>query len=287
MTAIAEPSAPVKLLRFALEGERVRRAAQVLERESPRLASALRRALPFLARRNVPIALLYSRAVPIAELLETMARPIHATQLVVTPGGGGGAILFDAGAIGMFLDGVLGGDGSRIPELPASGLTAAQTALVSGLAMGIVRTLSNSLTTSLGMSLACRSTEIQDATVASAPIVCVLELGSEGAVGRVAVLLAKEPLLAAWPEAEALPVAADPRVVSVLEEVELDLVAELGSLRLRLGDVARLEVGDTLRLDAAVGATVSVRADGRELFRGLPTTSGGRIALKIAGGHEG
>jgi flagellar motor switch protein FliM len=287
MTAPVEPAPPVKLLRFALEGERVRRAAQVLERESPRLASALRRALPFLARRNVPIALLYSRAVPVAELLETMARPIHATQLIVGPGGGGGAILFDAGAIGMFLDGVLGGDGSHIPELPSSGLTAAQTALVSGLAMGIVRTLSNSLTTSLGMSLACRSTEIQDATVASAPIVCVLELGSEDAVGRVAVLLAKEPLLAAWPEAETSPLAADPRVVSVLEDVELDLVAELGSLRLRLGDVARLEVGDTLRLDAAVGATVSVRADGRELFRGLPTTSGGRIALKISGGHEG
>ncbi len=287
MTTSAESPAPVKLLRFALEGERVRRAAQVLERESPRLASALRRALPFLARRNVPIALLYSRAVPIAELLESMSRPIHATQLVITPGGGGGAILFDAGAIGMFLDGVLGGNGTHIPELAPSGLTAAQTALVAGLATGIVRTLSDSLTASLGMSLACRSTEIQDAMVASAPIVCLLELGGEGAVGHVAVLLAKEPLMAAWPESEVLASAVDPRVVSVLEEVELDLVAELGSLRLRLGDVARLEVGDTLRLDAAVGATVSVRADGRELFRGLPTTSGGRIALKIAGGHEG
>lgn len=287
MTALAEPSAPVKLLRFALEGERVRRAAQVLERESPRLASALRRALPFLARRNVPIALLYSRAVPVTELLESMSRPIHATHLVVTPGGGGGAILFDAGAIGMFLDGVLGGDGAHIPELPASGLTAAQTALVAGLATGIVRTLSDSLSGSLGMSLACRSTEIQDAVVASAPIVCVLELGSEGAVGRVAVLLAKEPLLASSPEAEVPSSSADPRVVSVLEHVELDLVAELGSIRLRLGDVARLEVGDTLRVDATVGATVSVRADGHELFRGLPTTSGGRIALKIAGGHEG
>jgi flagellar motor switch protein FliM len=287
MTAFAEPPEPVKLLRFALEGERVRRAAQVLERESPRLASALRRALPFLGRRNVPITLLYSRAVPIAELLESLSRPIHATQLVITPGGGGGAILFDAGAIGMFLDGVLGGDGSSLPELPPSGLTAAQTALVTGLATGIVRTLSDSLAGSLGMSLACRSTEIHDATVASAPIACVLELGGEGAVGRVAVLLAKEPLLAACPEADAHTTAADPRVASVLEGVELDLVAELGSLRLSLRDVARLRVGDTLRLDAAVGATVSVRADGRELFRGLPTTSGGRIALKLASGHEG
>ena len=60
----------VQLLRFALEGERVRKAARLLERESPRLASALRRAVPFLSRRRLPIALAYTRATPIAELLE-------------------------------------------------------------------------------------------------------------------------------------------------------------------------------------------------------------------------
>jgi flagellar motor switch protein FliM len=287
MNTPAEPAAPVKLLRFALEGERVRRAGQVLERESPRLASALRRAIPFLARRNVPITLAYSQAMPVAELLESLTRPIHATHLVISPGGGGGVLLFDAGAIGMFLDGVLGGDGAHIPTLTASGLTAPQTALIAGLATGIVRALSESLTGSLGMSLACRSTEIQDATVASAPIACLLELGTEGAIGRVAILLPKEPLLATCPDADPSSNSVDPRVVSVLENVELDLVVELGSLRLTLGDVARLEVGATLRLDAAVGATVSVRAEGCELFRGRPTTSGGRIALKLADGHEG
>jgi flagellar motor switch protein FliM len=282
---LPDPLPPVKLLRFALEGERVRRAAQVLERESPRLAAALRRALPFLARRSVPISLSYSRAVPVAELLESLPRPIHATQLVITPGGGGGALLFDSGAIGLFLDGVLGGSGASLPELHAT-LTGPQTALVAGLANGVVRALSDALSSSLGMTLACRSTEIHDATVESAPIACLLEIGSEGSVGRVALLLAKEPLLAACPDAEPPSIGPDPRVASVLEGVELDLVAELGSVRMRLFDVARLEVGDTLHLDAAVGATVSVCAEGRELFRARPTTSGGRIALKLAGGHE-
>jgi flagellar motor switch protein FliM len=280
-----EPLPPVKLLRFALEGERVRRAAQVLERESPRLAGALRRALPFLSRRNVPITLSYARAVPVAELLDGLTRPIHATQLVIAPGGGGGALLMDSGAIGLFLDGVLGGDGASLPELGAT-LTAPQAALVAGLASGIVRALSDALSTSLGMTLAHRSTEIHDATVESAPIACMLELGSDSVIGRVAVLLAKEPLLAACPDLDPPSTASDPAVASILEAVELDLVAELGSVRMRLFDVARLQVGDTLRLDAAVGATVSVCAEGRELFRGRPTTSGGRIALKLAFGHE-
>jgi flagellar motor switch protein FliM len=278
---------PVKILRFALEGERVRRAAQVLEREAPRIGGALRRAVPFLARRNVPITLSYARAVPVGELLESFARPLHATQLVITPGGGGGALILDAGAISLFLDGVLGGDGTNLPVLAPGGLTGPQTALVSGLAGGMVRAFSEAFNHSLGMTLACRTAEIHDATVASAPIACVLELGSEGSAetGRVALLMAKEPLLAACPDLDAPSQVIDPGVLSVLEGVELDLVAELGTLRLSLGDISRLEVGDTLRLEATVGATVSVRAEGHELFRGRPTTSAGRIALKLVDGH--
>jgi flagellar motor switch protein FliM len=287
MSELGEPLPPVKLLRFALEGERVRRAAQVLERESLRIAAALRRAVPFLARRNVPITLSYSRAVPIGELVESLSRPVHATHLVIAPGGGGGMLLLDSGAIGLFLDGVLGGDGSQLPELSAAGLSGPQTALVAGLAAGIVRAFSDAFNVSPGISLACRTAEIHDATVASAPIACMLELGNEGEGGRVAVVLAKEPLLAACPDVEPLSGGCDVGVASVLEGVELDLVAELGRLRLPLRDLAHLQVGDTLRLDATVGATVGVLAEGHELFRGRPTTSSGRIALKLASGHEG
>ena len=50
MTA-ALPAGP---LGFALEGEAIRRATGVIEREHVRIATALRRALPFLAKREVP-----------------------------------------------------------------------------------------------------------------------------------------------------------------------------------------------------------------------------------------
>src|SRR4029077_6443476 len=108
----------------------------------PQIASALRRAMPFLARHGAQVALCFARAIPIGELLADLPRPIHATHLVTNPGGASGAIVFDAGAISMVLDGVLGGDGKAPPALDAAGLTPPQIALVSRVLDGVVRSFS-------------------------------------------------------------------------------------------------------------------------------------------------
>jgi flagellar motor switch protein FliM len=272
-----------QVLRFALEGERVRKAAKVLERESPRLAAALRRAVPFLARRGVAVTLSYTRATPVAELLESLPRPIHATPIFSVPGGVHGALLLDAGAIAMFLDGVLGGHGEDVPVLSPQGLSAPQTALMAGLTAGIARAFSDALVGSLGVRFECRAVSADDGLSESTPIACVLEFGSEAQVGRVALLLPKEILLPLADDSAALPIGgADPRVVGVLEGVEIELIAELGRMQLRVGDLGALRVGDTLRLDVPVSGTVSVRANQHVLLRGRPTTSGGRIAIEIA-----
>jgi flagellar motor switch protein FliM len=275
--------ARVQLLRFALEGERVRRAVTVLERESPRLSAALRRAIPFLSRRGIPVALASARAAPVVDLLEGVSRPIHATHFVAMPGSARGALLLDAGAIAIFLDGVLGGEGRAIPVLNPAGLTGAQTALISGLANGIVSAFSDSLLVSVGVRLECRAAGVEEATAQSAPIACILEFGAEDQVGRVMLLLPKEVLLASSDQLERVPgPTGDPRIAAALASVELELVAELGRVRIRLRDLAALKVGDTLRLEVSVNSTVSVRANDHELMRGRPTTQSGRLAVKIA-----
>jgi len=276
----------VQLFRFALEGERVRKASAVLERESPRLAAAIKRAVPFLSRRGVPITLAYARAMPVAELLEGIRRPLHATHVVTTPGSAHGALLLDATAIAMFLDGVLGGHG-QLPVLNPVGLSGPQSALITGLANSMVRAISEALSPAIGVQLECRTAGVDEATAESAPIACVLEFGEGEQVGRAILLLPKEVLLAAVDQSEP-PSASGPdsRIAAVLEGVELDLVVDLGRLSMRLGKVAALKVGDTLRLDVPVNGTVVVRAEDCELLRGRPTTSSGRIAVRISG-HEG
>jgi flagellar motor switch protein FliM len=272
-----------KLLGFAIEGARVRRAAGTLEQASPQLASALRRAMPFLARSGAQVSLVFARAIPIGELLGDLPRPIHATHLVVQPGGARGAVVLDAGLIGLILDGVLGGDGSSPPQLEPAGLTPPQVALLSRVVDGVVRSFSEVLSKRLSIALHGSAPDGDDAGSEAAPIACSFEIATSTQQGRVVLLVAKEALLGGAEAPRAVGSSnVDPRVANVVEQVELDLVAELARLRMTLGHLARLRVGDMVRLDVPVGGAINVRADGHVVLRGHPTTNAGQIAIRIA-----
>ena len=55
---------------------------------------------------------------------------------------------------------------------------------------------------------------------------------------------------------------------------------------MRFGDLIALRVGDTIPLEVSVGSAVCVRADNRLLLMGRPTTSGGRLAVRIESRHD-
>ncbi len=278
-------STSAQLLRFALEGERVRKAASSLEQASPQLASALRRAMPFLARRGAQVALCFARALPLGELLADLSRPIHATHLVAASGARG-ALILDAGAIAMVLDGVLGGDGRAPPtNLDPEGLSPPQIALMARVIDGAVRSLSDVLSRKFGFELRAAAPDGDDASSEGAPIACSFELGSGEKLGRVVLLIAKEALLGVGDDRVRSAHPRDEGVARVIEEVTLELVVELARVRMTLGHLAALKVGDTIRLEVPVGAAVDVRADGHVILRGQPTTSAGQIALRIEGRH--
>lgn len=270
------------LLRFALEGERVQRAARILERVGPDLGVALRRAVPFLARRGSPVTVSYARAEPLADAVRDLARPLHATAFDTAPGGARGALVIDAGACTTLLDGVLGGDGRTLPELDRRGLSPAQAALLRRVTDGVLRAMSEVLGVRAGVTLAPRPPTSDDASIDAAPIVCALDFEVAGTPARIVIAIAKEALLASAVAARAERDApADDRVAGVVENVELDLVAELGRVKMPLSRVAALAVGDTLRLDLPVHGLVSVRAHDKVILRGRPTTAFGRIAVRV------
>lgn len=290
MTAEAADRAP--LLRFALEGDRVRKAAQVLERQTPRLVAALRRAVPFLSRRGTPMTLCHVRAMPIADLLDGMARPIHAAHLVSKPGDAAGALILDAGAVALLLDGVLGGDGQSLPVLNPNGLSSPQTALIAGLSSNIVRAFSTALEEAIGLGLQPRDAGMDQASVESAPIACVLEVGEGEKVGRIALLLAKEPLLTEAGTTESTTPADDGRIAAVLESVELLLIAELGRVSLSVGDRFVASRPDTparrpsqrARQRAGKRARASPRTADDQL--GTHRSQGGSSARCLKRGHD-
>ncbi len=283
MSALAR--SPSLALAFAMDGDRVRRAASVLEKERGRLESALRRAVPFLARRGIPVTLGYAKAMPLSAVLQDIEAPIHVTRLAVQPGDGRGAMVFDAGVLALLLDGVLGGDGTSTPKLESEGLTPPQFAVVQGVVTTILRALGETLNTRLGVRLEPLPGTGPNAEAGGegVPVACALDLSTrEGErIGRVVLLLPKESLLHVTGGAEqgAAP-KADPRIVAALDDVELEVIVELTRLRMSLGDVTELRVGDTIPLDVPVDGEVTVRTADRVLMRGRPTTVGGRIAVR-------
>ena len=283
MSALAR--SPSLALAFAMDGDRVRRAASVLEKERGRLESALRRAVPFLARRGIPVTLGYAKAMPLSAVLQDIEAPIHVTRLAVQPGDGRGAMVFDAGVLALLLDGVLGGDGTSTPKLESEGLTPPQFAVVQGVVTTILRALGETLSTRLGVRLEPLPGTGPNAEAGGegVPVACALDLSTrEGErIGRVVLLLPKESLLHVTGGAEqgAAP-KADPRIVAALDDVELEVIVELTRLRMSLGDVTELRVGDTIPLDVPVDGEVTVRTADRVLMRGRPTTVGGRIAVR-------
>ena len=220
----------IQLLRFALEGERVRKASAVLERESPQLAAALRRAVPSSDGGHPCRSGLCAR-----DADRGAARGARAPHPRDAPG-------HDARERPRRCSCSMGArsrcsstassaaTGSRSPFSIPPASTRPQSALITGLAAGIVRAFSEALSPAIGVRLECRAADVDEATAESAPIACVLELGEGEKVGRVILLLPKEVLLVAAGETEPPSRAGvDPRIIAVLEDVELDLVVRAGS----------------------------------------------------------
>ncbi len=278
----ADEPIPTGPLRFALEGHGFRRAVALIEGESTRLATALRRALPFLARREVPITLAWARALPMSDALRDLPRPFHVSALTVEPGRAPGALVLDTNALRLLLDGVLGGDGRALPTLDAAGLTAPQRALVGRTVEGIVRAVGEVLSSRIGVSLALASDRPDPNGSDGTSIVCAFSLGAD--LGRVLLVLPKNALLgpgAAVTSELPSPEAYNPHVLRALDGVDLELVVELARVPTRLDVVLGLKVGDTLPLGVAVSEPVSVRIDEKPMFRGRPTTVAGCIAVRI------
>lgn len=73
----------------------------------------------------------------------------------------------------------------------------------------------------------------------------------------------------------------DSGIAAAMTDVELDVVAELGRVRLPLEALAQLAIGDVIRLSLPLDERARVCAGGATLFHGRPTASGHVVAVAI------
>jgi hypothetical protein len=247
------------------------------------LGAALKRAIPFLFRDGVAVAAAPAVSVDRAAFEAELGSPRHVVTLCTEPEGYA-ALLLDAPAVAFLLDGALGGNGANPPALAAEGITGPQKALLGRILATVVPAFSAALEAGLGLKLK-RPTPGDDHGPPDTVAALRFRLGEEGVGGSISLTLAPAALLAgSAPGKKAAAGGFDPVLGAALGNCELELVAELGRVKLTLHQLAGLQVGDVLDLPTPVGSAIPVRVDGRVLFRGHPITSGSHVAVRVAPG---
>jgi flagellar motor switch protein FliM len=266
------------LMRLHEGSERSRRACARFDGIARLLESAVKRSLPYLVRARTPVVAAPVEVGLYGEIVERLSSPRY-----VAPLRAGacdvGALVLDAQAVARGLDGVLGGGKGEPSRLDPGGLSAPQAALAARLTRGLCAAFDEVLT---------RLDVRIEIAPGSAPerhgglfLACSIAIGGDDAPGHIVLLLPSTAVeVSVAPPA---PVGANnPLAAAALAAVEVEIVAELGRVRVPLARIASLKVGDVLRLPLPVDAPARVVAGGRPLFDGRPTTRGAQIAIEVA-----
>jgi flagellar motor switch protein FliM len=260
------------LARLGITGERSRRAQDNLGRASADLVVALRRVLPFLTRKRVGVVAAPPRTALFADLASAVPNIAFTMAFVAGASRAPGVLAIDAAGLSRILDGVLGGGDADPSVLEAGSLSSAQSALAGRVSEGILRAFGEAVRSRLGLTIEATAA----ATPTQAGVGAVLTLALAGG-GVVALAIP----LSVLGDGQAVVESSDGRIAAVMVDVEVDVIAELGKVRLPLSALAALAVGDIVQLSLPLDERARICVGGALLFRGRPTSSGATVAIAI------
>ncbi len=250
-------------------------------------ARAARRSLPFLTRfkgRILPRAVEMAARDALAEGLD------DAPSFTVNLAGAGGAwatLTLSSQAIGMVLEGSLGGRGAPTPGSLGAELTSPQRALVGRIARSLAADLGTAIAQVARLDVAITNEEPRkESGKAATGFRAVCDVDGTGVPTALVLTIGAKAFDDSVRESQAREAAeVDPRIGDALPEVPLELVAELGRVSLGLRRVLSLKPGDVIRLTTAVDDAVALRIEGIEKFLVSPITSRGQLAVEIRARH--
>jgi len=270
----------------------LRGAMQAMAHVAQRFARSARRTLPFLVKRKARVL---PEAVAIVDLGAdriVQQGPIYEV-ILGTPGGPAwGLMTLNTDAIGVVLEGVLGGGDSGGASGLGADLTLAQSALVGRITRALADDFAEAVRAEVGIGLLVEvqhSVARGDEREANFSDGLSVDCSFDGLAGsaRITIAIGAEALESAARENDPPTAqAGDPRMAEALSDVPIEIVAQLGTVKLGLRRVLSLQPGQVLRLDTAVDDPVSVRVAGVTKFVGVPVISRGQLAVEIRGRHE-
>ncbi len=282
-----------KLKRVDLTGRerQLRGAMQAMAHVAQRFARSAKRTLPFLVKRKARIGTEPVAIVDLGAERTVVHGPIYEVLLGAADGPAWGLMTLNPEALGLLLEGVLGGDGAGSSGLGA-GLTLAQNALVARITRALTEDFVDAVRAEVGIALAvevAHSVATGDEREAGFSDGLCVDCTFEGIGGaaRISIAIGAEALESAARDNDSPPAqTGDPRMADAICEVPVEVVAELGCVKLGLRRVLSLQVGQVLRLETAVDDPVVVRVAGAKKFLGVPVISRGQLSVEIRGRHE-
>lgn len=292
MPAFAEAEDHLRRVDLTGRERHLKGAMYAMSHVAQRFARGARKTLPFLVKRR---ARLVPEPVCIVDLgAERVVErgPIFEILLEAEDGPAWACLSLGPEALSVMLEGALGGSEKNASSGIGADLTLAQAALVGKLARRLAQDFADAVKSEVGISLrstSARSIPAGDERDANFADGLRAECAFEGIAGdaRISIAMGAEALESASKDQDdETEDSSDPRMAEALSEVPVEVVAELGRVRLGLRRVLSLEVGQVLRLATAVDDPVIVRVGGVEKFRGAPVISRGQVSVEIRGRHE-
>lgn len=269
----------------------LRSAMQAMAQVAARFTRAVKRSLPFLARQR---AFLKAEAVCIGgPAVSPDGTPRFEVLLEAEEMPAWGVLSLNAGAVQVLLQGALGGGSVSAAASGFNGeLTLAQRALVTRVARSLAADFASAVRDEVGLTLNMVSAHTRSEGEDDGPahsdglrVDCTFE-GIEGDASLSIVVSAEALEAAARDNDDDAPPAADPKMAEAMRDVPVELVAELGVLKLGLRQILSLKVGQVLRLQTALEDPVLVRIGGVPKFVGVPVVSRGQLSIEVRGRHE-
>ena len=292
MPAFAEAEDNLRRVDLTGRERHLKGAMYAMSHVAQRFARGARKTLPFLVKRR---ARLVPEPVCIVDLgAERVVErgPVYEILLEAEDGPAWACLTLGPEALSVMLEGALGGSEKNASSGIGADLTLAQAALVGKLARRLAQDFADAVKGEVGIvlkTMSARSIPAGDERDAAFADGLRSECAFEGIAGdaRISIAMGAEALeSASKDQAEEPEESGDPRMIEALCEVPVEVVAELGRVRLGLRRVLSLEVGQVLRLATAVDDPVIVRIGGVEKFRGAPVISRGQLSVEIRGRHE-
>jgi flagellar motor switch protein FliM len=291
MPAFAEAEDNLRRVDLTGRERHLKGAMYAMSHVAQRFARGARKTLPFLVKRR---ARLVPEPVCIVDLgAERVVErgPVFEIVLEAAEGPAWACLTLGPEALSVMLEGALGGSEKNASSGIGADLTRAQAARVSKLARKLAEDFAEAVKSEVGLTLrptSARSIPAGDERDAAFADGLRSECAFEGIAGdaRISIAMGAEALESASKGEAESEEASDPRMAEAITEVPVEVVAELGRVRLGLRRVLSLEVGQVLRLATAVDDPVIVRVGGVEKFRGAPVISRGQLSVEIRGRHE-